>query len=70
MEVHGLGRGLNGVPVEGPKAGGCHQPDIGPELISRADKGKYPTGHTTDCPEETLMTVMSIFLSAFEELTC
>ena len=67
MEVHGLVRGLNGVSVEGPKAGGCHQPDIGPKLISRADKGKYPTGQTTDCPEETLM---SIFLSAVEELTC
>ena len=69
MEVHGLGRGrgLNGVPVEGPKAGGCNLPDIGPELISRADKGKYPTGQTTDCPEETLM---SIFLSTFEEFTC
>ena len=67
MNVHELGRGLNGVPVEGPKPGGCHQPDIGPELISRADKGKYLTGQTTDCPQETLM---SIFLSAFEELTC
>ena len=67
MEVHGLGRGLNGVPVESPKAGGCHQPDIGPELISRADKGKYPNGQTTDCPEESLM---SIFLSTFEELSC
>ena len=65
MEVHGLGRGING--VEGSKPGGCHQPYIGPELISRADKGKYPTGQTTECPEEILM---SIFLSAFEELTC
>ena len=55
------------VPIEGPKPGGCHQPYIGPELISRADKGKYPTGQTTECPEETLM---SILLSAFKELTC
>ena len=67
MEVHGFGCGLNGLPVEGPKAGGYHQPDIGPELLSRADKGKYPTGKTTDCPEKT---PMSIFLSEFEELTC
>ena len=67
MEVHGLGLVLNGVSIEGPKTGGCQQKNIGPELISRADKGKYPTGQTTDCPEETLM---SIFLSTFEELTC
>ena len=67
MEVHGLGHGLNGVPIEGPKPGGCHQPDIGPELISRADKEKYLTGQITACPEKT---PMSIFLSAFEELTC
>ena len=67
MEIHGLSRGLNEVPVESPKPGECHQPDIGTELISRADKGKYLTGQTTDCPQETLM---SIFLSAFEGLTC
>ena len=58
MEVHGLGLGLNGVPIEGPKPRECQQPDIG---WSRADQqsrqGKCPTSWITDCLEESLMSI-------------
>ena len=55
MEVHGLGLVLKGVPIEGPKTGDASK------RISVQSWSAEQTREMTDCPEESLKSILLWF---------